>query len=147
MGREVWSELQMFVQWADMTPEMIKAVLTFLVVRGLGKAKLLVSQLPPHVQTPEKAILHIMEEARHILPSLGHLSPEEYRWVTEMFEIHAQDFNLNQFMQGENLPYNVNRLQSTIDDIDEARFRMYLFSVVGITSGLAGGTGRSDIHG
>lgn len=152
MTREVWSELQDFVEWVGMDSDAALVVMTFLAVRGLGKAMPLVHQLPVSVESADKAVLYLIENELHLLPSLQAVRnwrPELFRKIRNLMVFHNH-FNLGQLLQGENLPESLHRLQVLVESMggdDETVFKLYLFSVVGMMSGLAAAGGGAYMYG
>ena len=69
-----WEQLQEIVSWTDPNNEHVHAVLVLLAVRGLGKSKALISQVPEQEQNPEKAVLYLMDDQAHVVPSVEQLS-------------------------------------------------------------------------
>lgn len=138
-----WADLQLFVKWSNMNIEMIQAVLAFLAIRGLGKACMISSQLPPDAQGPEQTVLHLIEFAQNVVPSASRMSDTLQDMVKTNLGIHSQ-FNLGQMMQGENTPFNVKHLQDCTQGTDDVSLKFYLFSLVGILCGNGGDGGQSQ---
>lgn len=104
-------------------------------------------ELDPEVGTyqrlsqPQKAVLHMIEHVPDAVPSVHLLSGDNLVFLEALLSIPATYFNLAQFMQGENLPSNIKLLQQFISEHQgrEKLLPVYLLSVVGDMSGLAGG--------
>lgn len=140
MTRELWAELQSFGLWGADDEHALHGVLVFLVVRGLGKSKSFASLVPPEQRTtPESIVMHAMGDLPGLLPSAQELSEEAVELVRDTFSVNTQ-FNLAQFLQGENLPAHVQALQRVLRHGGERQLKFYLFAMVAMMSGLFGVT-------
>ncbi|CAE8652401.1 unnamed protein product [Polarella glacialis] len=142
MSKEVWEKLQEFVLWTGIasSSELLHTVLVFLAVKGLGKAKNLVQQLPAEYQAPEAAVIHMMKVRRNVMPSVSRLSASMQDLLEYTFQVEEQ-FRLGQFLQGENSPGQLSLLKNFIREKvdDEPRLlKTYLFSGLGMMAGLHG---------
>ena len=135
-----WLELQQIVSWIEPEPEELHAVLVLLAIRGLGKSKAVMQQVPTELRRPERAVIHLSQNHQNVIPST--------RWLTEkgrgLFEealLTHELFNLAQMLQGENCPANVKELHAHIEEKGDSLFRFYILFLLGFMSGLAGGEG------
>jgi len=138
LGVDNWKSFQSFVKWAGLNMEMIHALIVYLVIRGLGKATLITSQLPPEEQGPEAAVLFLITNAHNVVPSVSLLSSDMLHLVKTNLSIQAR-FNLGQMIQGENTPASVAELKDFADTHGNRFLKFYLFSLVGTFCGVAGG--------
>lgn len=143
---EQWQELQDLVNWIDPDLEQIQAVLVLLAIRGLGKSKSVLQQMPRHNRRPEKAVLHLMESQKNVVPSVFWLGPRALSFITDALAVHEL-FNLAQMLQGENLPANIAQLRDCIAEKGQDIFRFYIFFLLGFMSGIAAGQGFRFMNG
>jgi len=137
MTVEVWSDFQEFTRWTDMDSETLCCVMAFLALRGLGKSDELTRMCPSECSGPEMTVLHIMNAAPHLVPSVDALTNDMRPLLEQMFTIHAT-FNFFQMAQGENIPSCLWMLKATINEKGERVLKMYLFALVAIMCGLGG---------
>jgi len=138
---EVWDILQKFVQPLCEDAQ-LTAIMTYIVVRGLGKSKIVTNQLPKSwTKTAETVVLYLIEGRSHVVPSVNVLSDEDVDLVKDVLSIGADVFNVNQFMQAENLPASVEQLQRALSRTTEERLNPYLLCTLAFTCGLAGASG------
>ena len=141
-----WAELQRFVKWTSMSMDTIHAVLAFLAIRGLGKVKALVEGLPISDQSPSNAVISLVGSAPDIVPSVGLLNERMVQLIKTNLMIHGK-FNLAQLLQGENTPANVKNLQEFKEEYGAQTIKFYLFSLVGMMSGVMRGQFMDEIRG
>lgn len=149
MTREVWDTLQELVAWTDLDENLTVVIFAFIVVRGLGKSAPLVAQLPISLESAEQTVLYIVERCLHLVPSIDGMKADQgelFKKLRSMLVLHTR-FNLAQFLQAENSPANVWLLKATLEHSGVQLLKLYLFSVVGMMSGLAAGGGGSTIFG
>ena len=58
-----WKELQGIVKLISTTHSQVHAVLVLLSIRGLGKSKAVLNQVPRSMKRPERAVVHLMTES------------------------------------------------------------------------------------
>jgi len=143
---EQWQELQDLIKWIDPDLEQIHAVLVLLAIRGLGKSKSVLQQMPRHSRRPEKAVLHLMESQKNVVPSVGWLQSRGLTFITDALAVHEL-FNLAQMLQGENLPANIAQLRDCIAERGQDVFRFYILFLLGFMSGIAAGQGSRFMNG
>lgn len=143
---EQWQELQDLVSWIDPDLEQIQAVLVLLAIRGLGKSKSVLQQMPRDNRRPEKAVLHLMDSQKNVVPSVFWLGPRALSFITDALAVHEL-FNLAQMLQGENLPANIAQLRDCIAEKGQDIFRFYIFFLLGFMSGIAAGQGSRFMNG
>ncbi|CAK9008195.1 Potassium/sodium hyperpolarization-activated cyclic nucleotide-gated channel 4 (Hyperpolarization-activated cation channel 4) (HAC-4), partial [Durusdinium trenchii] len=143
---EQWHELQELVRWIEPDFEQIHAVMVLLAVRGLGKSKSVLQQMPRHMRRPEKAVLFLMESQKNVVPSVGWLGPRALTFINDALAVHEL-FNLAQMLQGENLPGNIAQLRECIDEKGPEVFRFYILFLLGFMSGIAAGQGSRFMNG
>ena len=80
-----------------------------------------------------------MQEMEFYVPSVSLLPCDMYELVGSALMLHM-DFNFAQLLQGENIPYSVERLAETIDEKGEELLKFYLFTQVCMMSGVTGPT-------
>jgi len=139
---QLWRKLQLFTRWAAMddSVDMIHASIVMIAIRGIGNIPPIVKELPKSHQRTSAAVAHILHDHNHVfmqhIPSAQALSEETRKLVADAFIIHDK-FNLGQFMEGENLPYNLQQLQEVIKSRPngDKLLRLYLLAVVGVLSG------------
>lgn len=138
MSPELWEEFQEFIRWVDLSEETLHALLVFLTIRGLGKARSVAAAVPKAHQSPEDIVLYLMREADGLVPSVRGLTRKMERLVEKTLEVHGC-FNLAQMLQGENTPKQVQVLASVVQSEDgEELFKFYLLGLVGVMAGLRG---------
>jgi len=135
--KDLWGAMQRFVEWVGITEESVHAILVFLAIRGIGKAKPFLQAMRRDEQTPEVVVLALLCDFPRKVPSHAPLTSGGQILVEKAFELH-RTFNFAQFLQGENTPKHVGVLQSIIQQEGEAMLRFYLFSLVGVMCGLRG---------
>ncbi|CAJ1357449.1 unnamed protein product, partial [Effrenium voratum] len=135
-----WLELQEILAWIEPDPKELEAVLVLLSIRGLGKSKTILQQLPADLQRPERAVVHLCQRVQNVVPSASWLSQKSLHLVEETLATHEL-FNLAQMLQGENCPASVKELRVHIEEKGDASFRFYIFFLLGFMSGLAAGQG------
>eukprot|EP00930_Biecheleria_cincta_P082015 TRINITY_DN7154_c1_g1_i6.p1 TRINITY_DN7154_c1_g1~~TRINITY_DN7154_c1_g1_i6.p1 ORF type:complete len:1175 (-),score=177.85 TRINITY_DN7154_c1_g1_i6:63-3554(-) len=137
---EQWENLQQIVAWSEVTAEHLEAVLVLLAIRGLGKNATILQQVPASSQRPEKAVLHLMDLAGNVVPSVVHLGVSARRFVEDALGLHEL-FNFAQMLQGENVPANIAQLQEFVSKKGKQVLQFYILFLLGFMSGLAGGEG------
>ncbi|CAK9078837.1 Potassium/sodium hyperpolarization-activated cyclic nucleotide-gated channel 2 [Durusdinium trenchii] len=143
LRREQWYQLRDIIRWIQPTQDQLHAVLILLSIRALGKSKELVNQLPKDKRRPERAVLHIIEHHKNVVPSADSLGVDGLRGVKKALMVH-ETFNLAQMLQGENVPGNVSQLQDLVlsyGSEGEEVFHFYILFLLGFMSGLAAGQG------
>ncbi|CAK9028889.1 Potassium voltage-gated channel subfamily H member 5 (Ether-a-go-go potassium channel 2) (rEAG2) (Voltage-gated potassium channel subunit Kv10.2) [Durusdinium trenchii] len=135
-----WEELQKMVQVISPSLEQLHAVVILLSIRGLGKNKTVLSQVPKDMQRPERAVIHLMDDAQHVVPSVAWLSEAAKKYVHDALHVH-ETFNLAQMLQGENTPANVRELYQLVNEQGQSSFNFYMLFLLGFMSGIAGGEG------
>eukprot|EP00933_Yihiella_yeosuensis_P030642 TRINITY_DN24254_c0_g1_i1.p1 TRINITY_DN24254_c0_g1~~TRINITY_DN24254_c0_g1_i1.p1 ORF type:complete len:483 (-),score=77.68 TRINITY_DN24254_c0_g1_i1:70-1350(-) len=149
MSKEVWEGLQQFVRWTRIKekPELVHAAMVFIAIKGLGKAKQLVRQLPDSFAKPEVAVEYMLRRQTHMVPSTFNLSNEMSKLIADTLEV-SQVFVFGQFLQAENSPFDVALLQGHLDrQGDPNVLRFWLFVSLSFMSGLGGGEGGVACHG
>lgn len=114
--------------------EHLLGILFLLAVRGLGKARRLGERLPPSQQGPEDIVAHLIDK---FLPSVCKLRVE----VTDLVKLALdafKTFSLPQFLQGENTPAQILKLEQMVHMHGQHLLHFVLVSQVGIMCGLAG---------
>merc|ERR1719235_2591191 len=82
MSETMWAEMQGIVQWANLSLDAIHGILVYLVIRGSGKIKTLVQQLPlGPATTSEDAVLFMMDKLSVFLPSSQSVTEESRKLV------------------------------------------------------------------
>eukprot|EP00913_Durusdinium_trenchii_P035467 g33192.t1 len=81
LRREQWYQLRDIIRWIQPTQDQLHAVLILLSIRALGKSKELVNQLPKDKRRPERAVLHIIEHHKNVVPSADSLGVDGLRGV------------------------------------------------------------------
>lgn len=140
MTRTQWQEMQRFVKWTHLNEETLCAMLVFLAIRGIGKVKPLVNQLPPEQRTPEKAVLYVIETLPELVPSFQLLNSNMKELVKNSLLLH-NSFKFPQLLQGENLPYHLARLQAVQGASPHGGdkvLKFYLLALVAIMAALKG---------
>lgn len=135
-----WLELQQIISWIEPEPEEVHAVLVLLAIRGLGKSKTVMQQLPAEMRRPERGVIHLSQSRQNVVPSIRWLSERGVQLFEEALITHEL-FNLAQMLQGENSPGNVKELRVHIEQKGDAIFRFYILFLLGFMSGLAAGQG------
>eukprot|EP00930_Biecheleria_cincta_P006659 TRINITY_DN10770_c0_g1_i4.p1 TRINITY_DN10770_c0_g1~~TRINITY_DN10770_c0_g1_i4.p1 ORF type:complete len:1202 (-),score=206.53 TRINITY_DN10770_c0_g1_i4:14-3619(-) len=139
LSREGWGILQQFVDWSGVRGDskLIRTVLIFLAIKGLGKSEHLLLQVPENCQGPESMILHLLEHRLNVIPSVEALDEETQEFLKDMFMVH-KEFNLGQFIQAENSPVAVLNLQLFEKD---SSVKVSLFAALGLMCGIMGAAG------
>eukprot|EP00913_Durusdinium_trenchii_P033088 g30978.t1 len=127
-------------RWLLPQPEEVHAVLVLLAIRGLGKSKTVMQQLPAEMRRPERGVIHLSQSRQNVVPSIRWLSERGVQLFEEALITHEL-FNLAQMLQGENSPGNVKELRVHIEQKGDAIFRFYILFLLGFMSGLAAGQG------
>ena len=126
------------MKWASLSQAELHAVMVFLAVRGVGKIKDFARFGPPSSrQSPEDILLFAIKNLEQHLPSITSLDEDGLHCVESTFEILKQ-FNLGQYLQGENNPHSISLLKNEIDSEGLAALKVYLFAQVCTLSGLTG---------
>eukprot|EP00930_Biecheleria_cincta_P038917 TRINITY_DN26764_c0_g1_i1.p1 TRINITY_DN26764_c0_g1~~TRINITY_DN26764_c0_g1_i1.p1 ORF type:complete len:1324 (-),score=242.16 TRINITY_DN26764_c0_g1_i1:56-3970(-) len=143
LSQESWDMLQEFLTWSGIksNAQSIQVVLIFLAIKGLGKAEHLLLQLPLDYHDPEEAVLFIVNSLKNVVPSISHLQ-EDARSLLQDILISHKDFNLGQFLQAENSPTAVWRLQTRLeaeagDGVESVKIS--LVAALALMCGLLGG--------
>jgi len=137
MSFELWQEWQSFVRWVDMDEETFHAMLVLLTIRGLGKVPDLARSVPRDQRSPENIVLHLIEDAPHLVPSTLHVSEDMQDLIVDALGTHSE-FNLAQMLQGENNPSHIQTLQQCVQEAGEDLLKFYLFNLVGIMCAIRG---------
>ncbi|CAE7740577.1 eag [Symbiodinium sp. CCMP2456] len=135
-----WEQLQEIVRWIHPTEKHVRAVLVLLAMRGLGKSKAVLSQVPEQDQRPERAVLYLMEEQKNVVPSVAKLDDDDVALVQDTL-LHHETFKLAQMLQGENVPASLAELQERFSESGNGAFQFYVLFLLGFMSGIAGGLG------
>jgi len=135
-----WEQLQEIVTWINPTDKHVRAVLVLLAMRGLGKSKALLSQIPEQDQRPERAVLYLMEEQQNVVPSVARLDAGDVALLQDTL-LHHEAFKLAQMLQGENIPASLAELQERFSQNGNGAFQFYVLFLLGFMSGIAGGLG------
>ena len=135
-----WQELQKMVQIISPDLEQLHAVVVLLSIRALGKNKTVSTQVPKDMQRPERAVVHLMDNVRNVVPSVLWLSHAARNYAHDALNVH-ETFNLAQMLQGENAPANVRELYQLVNEQGQSSFNFYMLFLLGFMSGLAGGEG------
>ncbi|CAE7870872.1 eag [Symbiodinium necroappetens] len=135
-----WEQLQEIVRWITPTEKHVRAVLVLLAIRGLGKSKGLLSQVPEEDKHPERAVLYLMEEQINVVPSVAKLDAEDVALLQDTL-LHHETFKLAQMLQGENVPASLAELQERFSQSGDGAFQFYVLFLLGFMSGIAGGLG------
>jgi hypothetical protein len=142
MSKAQWDTWQTVVKWMDMTPDILHALLVLLVIRGIAKVKSFMAVVPVDYQSQEKMTQYVMAKMPFMLPSLAYLKEGMAKLISQVLETHSE-FNLAQFLQGENTPSQVGVLQEIAKKHGEGHLKFYLFGVICVMCGLGGGTDGS----
>mmetsp|Transcript_44220 Transcript_44220/g.102143 ORF Transcript_44220/g.102143 Transcript_44220/m.102143 type:complete len:1155 (-) Transcript_44220:77-3541(-) len=138
LSRELWDQLQHFVRWAGLSPEVAATLLVFLSIRGVGKVRPVTKLLPKDHCTPEAATYHIIDIKPELIPSMRLLN-YDMRELVKSTLVTQSIFNFAQMLQGENNPHAVLELQEAMrDEGNDELLKFYLFAVVGIMCGVSG---------
>ena len=86
-----------------------------LAIRGLGKSKVMTQQLAPDLRRPERAVIHVSQNRKNVVPSVRWLNDRGTLLFEEALMMHEL-FNLAQMLQGENCPANVKELRLHIEE-------------------------------
>eukprot|EP00930_Biecheleria_cincta_P083710 TRINITY_DN73228_c0_g1_i1.p1 TRINITY_DN73228_c0_g1~~TRINITY_DN73228_c0_g1_i1.p1 ORF type:complete len:1286 (-),score=224.23 TRINITY_DN73228_c0_g1_i1:69-3902(-) len=149
LSPESWEVLQAFVEWSGIktSPRSIQVILVFLAIKGIGKAERVVLQLPPTHQDPENALLYIMRMLNNVVPSAYALEEDARKLLSQVISIH-KEFNLGQFLQAENSPLSVYRLQRKLEEQDGVdTVKASLVAAFGLMCGLQGADGKQAWRG
>ena len=137
---EQWQELRRIVSMIAPDLEQLQAVVVLLAIRGLGKSKTILSQVPKEMKRPERAVLHLMTDVQQVVPSVAWLTDAGRTSVTDALLVH-ETFNLAQMLQGENVPANILQLYQLVHQQGQNGFNFYMLFLLGFMSGIAGGNG------
>ena len=137
---EQWQELRRIVSMIAPDLEQLQAVVVLLAIRGLGKNKTILSQVPKDMKRPERAVLHLMTDVQQVVPSVAWLTDAGRTYVTDALIVH-ETFNLAQMLQGENVPANILQLYQLVHQQGQNGFNFYMLFLLGFMSGIAGGKG------
>lgn len=148
LKRETWAKLQDIVKWIDVDTDMLHGVVVFLAIRGLGKSKLFNRMCPPPARScPEYGIAYAMKAMKHLVPSVHTMPRHIFGLVKSALSLN-KNFNFGQFVQGENIPYNVARLEEAVNEEGEEEgevlLKFYLYVMVCMMAGL---TGKATLNG
>ena len=136
--RSQWEQLQALVRWSAPSGNEKFAALVLLAIRALGKSRAVRQQAGE--ADPDRAILHLMDLATQVVPSVASLEPPMLALVEEAL-LAQEIFKLAQMMQGENVPGNIADLRDFFADRSMDTFRFYIFYLLGFISGISGGRG------
>lgn len=136
LSRENFSELRRYtIDILHDNPQALDALIVYTVINDLGKIKAIVDEVQRRAGTNEidhdKILYRALDEHPDISPSFNRLSAYYKRLIVN--GLKAQ-FNLGQFVQGENVPASL----SGLTDLDRASLDFYLLHVVYDIAGAAG---------
>eukprot|EP00438_Fugacium_kawagutii_P003373 Skav228254 [mRNA] locus=scaffold3112:264241:268087:+ [translate_table: standard] len=140
---EQWQVLRRIVSMISPNEEQMQAVIVLLSIRGLGKCKTVLSQVPSDMKRPERAVIHLMTAEPQVVPSVSWLTETQRESITNALQVH-ETFNLAQMLQGENVPANVAELFQLVHQQDQEGsdgFHFYMLFLLGFMSGIAAGNG------
>ena len=140
LRQEQWQALRKMIANISPSCQQMHSVVVLLSIRALGKNKTVMNQVPKDMRRPERAVLHLMNEVKNVVPSVEWLSEEGLRLASDALMVH-ETFNLAQMLQGENVPANVGLLYRKVHEQGEGSFHFYMLFLLGFMSGLAGGQG------
>ena len=140
LREDQWRELQDIVALTSSTIPQVHAVLVLLSIRGLGKSKAVLNQVPRSMKRPERAVVHLMTNHPNVVPSVSFLDDTYLHCAQNCLFVH-ETFNLAQMLQGENVPANVDQLQQLVHKHGKEVFYFYVLFLLGFMSGIAGGHG------
>lgn len=135
LSRQSFQELQSYVK--DILPdqEAIEAMITFMVINDLTKVKAVVADLAKRSGIEnvdhDKLLLVALRDHPEVSPSFQRLSLE-YQGL--MLDGLRAEFNIGQFIQGENVPASLDGLKS----IDEKSLKFFLLHALCDIAGAAG---------
>ena len=137
---EQWQELRRIVSMISPNLEQLQAVVVLLSIRGLGKSKTVLSQVPSEMKRPERAVMHLMTSEQQVVPSVVWLSETQQESIHDALMVH-ETFNLAQMLQGENVPANITELYNLVHKQGQNGFHFYMLFLLGFMSGIAAGHG------
>lgn len=137
---EQWQELRRIVSMISPNLEQMQAVVVLLSIRGLGKCKTVLSQVPSDMKRPERAVMHLMSVEKQVVPSVVWLSETQRNYMNDALLVH-ETFNLAQMLQGENVPANITELYNLVHEQGQNGFHFYMLFLLGFMSGIAAGNG------
>ena len=140
LRQEQWQALRRMIAIIAPSCEQMHAVVVLLSIRALGKNKTVMNQVPKDMRRPERAVLHLMNDVKNVVPSVEWLSEEGLRLASDALMVH-ETFNLAQMLQGENVPANIGLLYQKVHEQGEGSFHFYMLFLLGFMSGLAAGQG------
>eukprot|EP00435_Cladocopium_sp_Y103_P050426 s1891_g15.t1 len=135
-----------FVVWTGVKerPEWIHGLLMYLAVKGLGRSKHLTMQLPKQCQQSDAAVSRLLDNHPNVVPSFTILTEETSDLVASISELH-ESFVFGQFMQAENTPLSLQILRQRAAEQDEAAYKLFLFSALGMLAGIGATAGDSGV--
>lgn len=141
---EQWQQMQDFVVWTGIKerPDWIHGLLMYLAVKGLGRSKHLTMQLPKQCQQPDSAVSKLLENHLNVVPSFEILTEETADLVASISQLH-ESFVFGQFMQAENTPLSLQILRQRAAEQDEAAYKLFLFSALGMLAGIGATAGAT----
>lgn len=141
---EQWQQMQDFVRWTGIKerPDWMHGLLMYLAVKGLGRSKHLTMQLPKQCQQADSAVSKLLEEYLNVVPSFKILTEETSDLVASISELH-ESFVFGQFMQAENTPLSLQILRQRAAEQDEAAYKLFLFSALGMLAGIGATAGAT----
>ena len=144
MEHSQWKQLLALLDWAHPDAEDLLGVIFLLAVRGIGKYKALIRQVPTSYQRPEHAVRFVLNNFPEAMPSIESMSAQTLQMINNTLELQ-EFFNFAQMIQGENVPANLHQLQEFIKaqqgHHQESLLKFYILFLLGFMSGLAGGHG------
>eukprot|EP00931_Biecheleriopsis_adriatica_P098367 TRINITY_DN7230_c0_g1_i4.p1 TRINITY_DN7230_c0_g1~~TRINITY_DN7230_c0_g1_i4.p1 ORF type:complete len:1171 (-),score=189.12 TRINITY_DN7230_c0_g1_i4:173-3412(-) len=144
MTKKLWAGWQEVVSWALTDNDVTHAMMVFLAIKGIGKAKVLSSSRPGALKgSPEDNVLYYLDTASKqssLVPSFFNLDSNMQELLKSALEMHSQ-FNLAQMLQGENNPSHVAILQKLVlfeAGEGQALLKFYIMNLVCMMSALRG---------
>jgi len=137
MHTDLWADLQEFVKWADLDESEAHAMLVFLVIRGLCKLPSFLKAMPADQRSQEAVVQKLLGRMSDEVPCKTLLSDEQIDLIERSVTMHRA-FNLAQFLQGENTPYQVVELHEFAEEYGTKVFKFSLFALVAFMCGIRG---------
>ncbi|MCK9272450.1 DUF1152 domain-containing protein [Candidatus Gracilibacteria bacterium] len=135
LSKESFIELKKYIQSILPDKGAIDAMIVYMVINDLTKIKSIVSEIQKKSKIEEidhdKLLLVALRDHAEISPSFQRLSPKYQNLILNGL---GAEFNIGQFIQGENVPANLSGLKG----IDEDSLRFYLLHALCDIAGAAG---------
>merc|ERR1711963_334728 len=102
------------------------AMLVLLAIRGLGKIEAIVRLLPVRMRDPEQSLTKLMTDMPDFLPSACLMDDDQKHFISHVLRVNTT-FNMNQYLQGENTPGEIEELKKLLKMINDPDvFKSYI---------------------